>query len=56
MDDQTMRPKATVMWTLREDTVMDMLQRCYSGGETPDEVYLEMYVNLYVDNNSEPGR
>jgi hypothetical protein len=45
MDDRLLHPKM-VTWTLHEDTILGMLHRCYTGGETPDEVYMEMYVNL----------
>ena len=45
MDESTLHPKL-VTWTLHEDTILGMLHRCYSGGETPDEVYMEMYVNM----------
>ena len=34
------------VWTLREVTLLGMLRRCYEG-ETPDEVYMESYVNLF---------
>jgi len=34
------------IWTLREDTLLTMLRRCHDG-ESPDDVYMESYVNLF---------
>ncbi len=48
------RPPFVVTWTLHEESLLAMLNRVYHG-ETPDEVYMEMYVNMLQEGES-PGR
>ena len=47
MNERTTSPDL-ITWTLHEDTLLAMLSRCHAG-ESPDEVYMEMYVNLITD-------